>query len=209
MAAQNYHSVAIILNFSVLPLGLFLLSRLLPLIIKPLWNWRQLWLHLLALILLAQKEKEGGSWQCIRHSALAHYSCAVFWGTILRILSILQYFWAIFCTTLYYSAVLWGVLSVELRVHQATCCGQFYYDGREESGTGPDIDLQTCILPPNTNTNTGTNTKYKYKYSTATRRGETGPDILALLQSHSMHKCTLYSLISPNDEHIKRVKQGG
>ena len=53
---------------------------------------------------------------------------------------------------------MWGVLSVELRVHQATCCGQFYYDGREESGTGPDIDLQTCILPPNTNTNTNTGT---------------------------------------------------
>ena len=94
---------------------------------------------------------------------------------------------------------------MELRVHQATCCGQFYYDGREESGTGPDIDLQTCILPPNTNTNTGTNTKYKYKYSTATRRGETGPDILTLLQILSMYKCT----VSSNDERIKRVKQGG
>ena len=89
-------------------------------------------------------------------------------------------------------------------MHQATCCGQFYYDGREESGTGPDIDLQTCILPPNTNTNTGTNTKYKYKYSTATRRGETGPDILA-----NSFNAQMYSLISPNDEHIKRVKQGG
>ena len=132
MAAQNYHSVAIILNFSVLPLGLFLLSRLLPLIIKPLWNWRQLWLHLLALILLAQKEKEGGSWQCIRHSALAHYSCAVFWGTILRILSILQYFGAlffifwVFCSILgrcsAYSAVFWGANLCILQYFWALFC---------------------------------------------------------------------------------------
>ena len=29
--------------------------------------------------------------------------------------------------------------------------------GREDVGTGPDIDLETCILPPNTNTNASTN----------------------------------------------------
>ena len=37
--------------------------------------------------------------------------------------------------------------------------------GREDVGTGPDTDLRTCILPPNTNTNTSTNTNTKIRFS--------------------------------------------